>query len=502
MKIDKSRAPAKCWVKKALCAGAILGLAASMGTQTALANDEFEMFTPFSRIAKLPVVKVEGKTDYVATYERVQKAALSLARYVALNKESGESGDWVLGGTSKACRKSPNPVSVCTDDEIAHSILGIPSPEKIDPEPMEGTTTPPPTVTMPGGKVIKNVKKASVLDFCNEHYAKQALGVAPIINGKKLVNGYSHTPALPCEVSIWNDGWHIYVDMLDPSAIFTLFFTDVHFSDDMMTDEDFAEAIRALPPAVKAEIKGIVHAAMLEFAADEGFALDPTEDLIDVAIGPLYTSMDQVVDAVAASPEKSPYKHVGYTRRDGGVFSTGGMGTDTWNITQAIINMMSIHGEPDAGTHDTVINEKKGKTLESILSAGSSWRSARPSPLTLPGFNHVIEACSPKYAKMAMGTGLHHVTALPCEITVQAIDMDADGLKETLVVSYLDPHFMLGALFADVTPDEKLAFAEIPGIIMEDLQEIVEAALDDANSDYDLSRGFDINYDMLPPGQD
>jgi hypothetical protein len=83
---------------------------------------------------------------------------------------------------------------------------------------------------------------------------------------------------------------------------------------------------------------------------------------------------------------------------------------------------------------------------------------------------------------------------------VQIIDGndDLDDGKEILVVSYLDPHFMLGALFADISEEEKLAFAEIPGIIMEDLEEIVEAALDDANSDYDLNRGVDIHYDMLP----
>ena len=504
MKIDKSRAPARGWVKKALCAGAILGLAASMGTQTALAN-EFEM-TPFSRIAKLPVVMVGDEIDYVGTYDRVQKASLYLARYVALNKESGESGDWVLGGTSKDCRKAPNPVSVCTDKEIADSILGIPSPEKIDPEPIAGTTTPPPTVTMPGGKVIKNVKKASVLDFCNEHYAKQALGVAPIIPGKKLVNGYSHTPALPCEVAIWNDDEYIYVDMLDPNAIFTLFFTDVHFSDDMMTDGDFAEAIRDLPPKVKAEIMAIVQAAMRGFADDEGF--DPTTmELPDegIPVGPLYTSMDQVVQTVAASPEESPYKHVGYTRVDGGVFLSTSAVDHAKIVTQEIINTMSIHGDPGQGTHPTVINEKNGKTLDSILSPGSSWRSARPLPLPLPGKNYVIEACSPKYAKMAMSTGLHHVTALPCEITVQIIDGNdnlVDG-KEILVVSYLDPHFMLGALFADITPTEQQAFADIPGNIMDDLQKVVAAALDvlDANSNdgaYDLNRGVNIHYDMLP----
>jgi hypothetical protein len=74
---------------------------------------------------------------------------------------------------------------------------------------------------------------------------------------------------------------------------------------------------------------------------------------------------------------------------------------------------------------------------------------------------------------MAMGTGLHHVNALPCEITVKIID---GGNK--LVISYLDPYFMLGALFADISEEDKAKFAAIPGLINDDLQTIVKAALD------------------------
>ena len=476
MKINQSRAPARGWVKKALCSGAVLGLAMTMGVQSVTAGapakkQGFKHFTPYSRVAQLPVVRVKGKVDYAATYAKVQAASLHLANYVARYKDSEVLGadvilgdDWVLGGTSSACRKS----QTCTDDEIAHAILSIPSPEPIDP----GLPMSP-----------SNTKKANVLDFCNEHYAKQALGVDPIIGDKKVVNGYSHTPALPCEVSIWNDDKHIYVDMLDPSAIFTLFFTDVLFSEDM-ADRDFADAISALPPQVKSEIKAIVQHAMSEF--------DPDMEPLEKALGPRYTSMNQVIQAVDAAPYDSPYKHVGYTREDGGVFSDA----DSVAVTQAIINTMSIHGNPDQGTHPTVI-DGDGNTLDSILTTGSSWRSARPTPLPLPGKNYVIEACSPKYAKMAMSTGLHHVTALPCEITVQIIDRNGDGDKETLVVSYLDPHFMLGALFADISDADKAYFAAIPGNIMDDLQAIVKAALD-VNSGIALNDGVQIRYNMLP----
>lgn len=475
-----AKAPKRSWTRKALLGGGAIGLAMSLGIPSAIAgigNDNFDTVTPFNRIARLPVVRdANDQVDHVATYAKVKAAAAALANYVALYHDATTLGtnvikgdDWVLGGTSLACRKT----QTCTADEIKKAIIEIPSPQPINPYDA--------TYLAAGVVTAANTKKASVLDFCNEHYAKQALGVSPIVGTKKVVNGYSHTPALPCEVSIWNDDEHIYVDMLDPNAIFSLFFTDVLFSADM-ADPAFAEAITDLPPQVKSEIRAVVLHAMNEF--------DDQTKVVDKQLGPKYKSMEEVVNVVATSPYQSPYKHVGYTKVDGTAFTA----TDSFNVTQAIINTLTVTDTPTAGIHPTIID---GVTLDSILSPGSSWRSAKATPMTLPGNNHVIEACSPKYAKLAMGTGLHHVTALPCEITVQIIDKDKSGSTETLVVSYLDPQFMLNALFADITDEEKIAFAPIPGTIMDDLQKVVRAALE-VNSGITLNPGVQINYNMLP----
>jgi uncharacterized protein (DUF302 family) len=476
----KTENPVSGWVKKALFGGAALGMVMSLGMQPAIAgngNDDFATVSPYNRIARLPVVKdAYGQVDHVATYAKVKAAALALANYAALYKDVDVLGDnvikgvdWVLGGTSGTCRST----RTCTADEIKKAIIEIPTPQPINPN--DATYLATGTVTE------ANTKKASVLDFCNEHYAKQALGVSDIVPGKKVVNGYSHTPALPCKVSVWNDDEHIYVDMKDPNAIFSLFFTDVLFSAEM-ADPAFAEAITDLPPQVKSEIRAVVLHAMNEF--------DAKTKTVDKALGSKFLNMDRVVDVVATSPYQSPYKHVGYTKADGTAFTA----TDSTNVTQAIINTMSINGQPGAGTHTTIVD---GVTLDSILSPGSSWRSARATPLTLPGTNHVIEACSPKYAKMAMGTGVHHVTALPCEITVQIIDQDGNGSKETLAVSYLDPHFMMNAMFGDITEEEKIAFAPVTDYIMDDLQKIVAAALA-TNSGIALNPGVQISYNMLP----
>ncbi len=496
MKIDKENCstPVGNWVRKALYGSAVLGLAMSIGMSSAMAGHEhdkehhknhhkshgndFEPFTPVSRIAKMNVVRVQGKIDYKASYAKARAASVAVATYVARLKEADQLGsdvivgiDWKLGGTSKTCIDTRS----CTDHEIDEAVLMIPSPEPIDPTD---------AAYLADGTVTKaNTKKANVLDFCNGKYASQAMGVTPITgsaddgSGKYIVNGYSHAPALPCEVSIWFDDNKIYVDMLDPTAIFTLFFSDVLISEEMK-DEDFAEALNAMPPQVKSEIKAIIYAALSEF--------DPDMEIMDKKIGPMYRNLDEIFSVVDSSTYDSPYLHMSYTKVDGGVFTE----TESKAVAQTIIDTLSTD-EDAPGVHPTVINEA-GDTLDSILSPKSSWRSARIAPISIPGKNHIIEACSPKYAKMAMGTGLSHVNALPCEITVKIID---GGNK--LVVSYLDPDFMLKSMFADISDEDKAAFGEIPGIIMTDLQIIVKAALE-INSGIAMNEGVRISYDMMP----
>lgn len=485
MKINtnKSGASVGHWVRKALYSSAVLGLVMTMGATSAIAGSPatkqgFKQFTPVSRIAQMNVVRVKGQIDYEASYAKARAASVALATYVARLKEADQLGsdvitgiDWKLGGTSEECISTLN----CTDDEINHAVLAIPSPDRINPN-------------LPMSKA--NTKKANVLDFCNKKFASLAMGVTPITGnaadgtGKYVVNGYAHAPALPCEVSIWLDDDKIYVDMLDPSAIFTLFFSDVLFSEEM-TDRDFADALSAMPPQVKDEIKAIIYAALTEF--------DPEIKILDKKIGPVYDEMQDIIDVVASSTYQSPYMHMSYTKQDGNPFTDG----ESKAIAQTIINTLSKEAEGEVpGVHPTVINED-GDTLDSILSPKSSWRSARIAPISIPGKNHIIEACSPKYAKMAMGTGLSHVNALPCEITVKIINKDGAPGAETLVISYLDPDFMLKSMFSDISDEDKAKFGAIPGIIMTDLQNIVKAALE-VNSGIAMNPGVQISYDMLP----
>ena len=478
MKINKSKVPAQGWVKKALCSGALLGLGLALGIQSATASESGQSksisFSPFSRVATMSAVQDEnGDFDKDATELRAKEAAQALGFYLATVNEADDldnfpGGNWILGGYEGT---PDNP------EDVAEAILGIPTPNPI-------------------------AQKVNVLDLCNKSYASKALGVAPITgsvadgNAKYVVNGYSHTPTLPCEVAIYYDDENIYVDMLDPSAIFKLFFSDVIFSDEMKDDE-FAIAIQAMPVQVKSELKSIIYSALTDFG-------HPFVKM-DERMGPAYESLGDIIRTVQKSPQQSPYKHVAYTKKSGAMFTPD----DSTLAAQTIINTMTIHGAtspdgnvfPAAGYH---VDE-----LEDELSDGSLWRSARPTPLGLPGHkvdgitakNYVIEACSPFYAKKALSTGAHHATALPCEITVQIIDNDGDGSTETLVVSYLDAHFMFGALFSDMSKEEMEAFAEVPTDVMNDLEAIVEYSLEndlDLGPGIELTAGTQIKYNMLP----
>ena len=422
-------------------------------------------FTPFERIATLDVVTDGGAIDYGATYSKVQDVADAIHTYIETVNDvdvSGFPANWIIGGSDEDI------------DTIGDAILAIPSPDLIDPaEPASPA----------------NTYKVQVMDICNSYYAKKALGATNIIDGddtSKVANGFIHAPTLPCEVTVYNDADNIYVDMLNPDAIFSLFFSDVVFGA-QMDDAAFANEITTLPSLVKDELKTIVYAAL----DDASY----TYTALSEKLGPEYTE-DEILEAVDSSPYDSPYLHFSYMKTDAAVFTNA----EVVAVAQTIINTMSISEEEGAGTHDDI--------LDSLLSPGSGWRSARATPLGLPGVggfkNYIIEACSPKYAKEALGTGRHHAPALPCEISVTAIESSfGSGSFDTMVISYLEPGFMFNALFKDgfesMTEEELVEYAALPPTVLQDLQNIVNYSLGvDLDVTYSLTSSSRLTYDMMP----
>lgn len=409
-------------------------------------------FSPFERVAVFPTVKdANGNLDHVATYAKVAELANTLAKHVANVDEPGTDPDtfkganWILAGL-----ESSTATNTFEDENVSHHILGIPTKLPIDPS----------VALSPA-----NTKKVKVVEVCNSTYAAKALGVKKVGGetwGAVVPHGIYHTTALPCEITIYNDENAIYVDMLNPETIFTLFFTEV-FSSAEMDNLNFATEMLALPTKVKSEIF-----AMIYNAFDTN---NETYTKTAIKMGTIYSSMSKAVATTdTANDGKEPYRHYSYTG-DGTEFTS----TDAKKIAAKIISVMTSDEEGTVGVQeadllDILPSTDAGKT--------PMWRSGRLEPLKVPGGSWIIEACSPTYAKEALSTGEYHTPALPCEV---AVFVNPDD-NQTIDISILNPEFMFGALFADGMVDlNSTQIAEFNAIIDNingDLKAIVDYAVD------------------------
>jgi uncharacterized protein (DUF302 family) len=292
-------------------------------------------------------------------------------------------------------------------------------------------------------------------------YAAQAVG-NKIVGGEEganVPNGTYHATALPCEVTVYSDNQAIYVDMLNPETIFTLFFTDV-FSHDVMKNEKFKTAMMALPTQVKKEVTALIHNS-LDMQGE-------TYTKTAIKMGPIYSSFSKAMQV----PEKgAPYTHFNYT------------GDKEYSIADAkaialeIMKVMTIHGEENAGTQDEPLLSSL-PSMSQDKAVQPKWRSAREEPFKIPGGVWVIEACSPVYAKEALNTGEYHTPALPCEV---AVNVNPDN-NNSINVAILNPDFMFNALFSDgmakMSSEEITAFQVIIDNINGDLSTMVDYAIE------------------------
>ncbi len=280
------------------------------------------------------------------------------------------------------------------------------------------------------------VYKSRVIEFCNGAYATQATNT-----------GQQHGSALPCEVAVHSDGENVYIDMLDADAIFTIFFPGI---------EDPEGKLQAMAAAVKGEIRGMIMAALVEETVTES-----TE-----ALGPKFTQVE-----LSSIKDEDIYQVGQYKSATGTIFTKA----DAKNLAKKIIEKLGT----DEATADTNVVG---------LSAGSSWRSARPDPIAIPGV-FVTEACSPTYAKMATKLGAEYITALPCEVTTY-LDR-TDDTNQTISISVLNPHFMFEKMFKGavgnaleaqkITADEAANYETLAATVLADLNKIVDAAIADSD---------------------
>jgi len=408
-------------------------------------------FSPYERVAVFPTVKKsDGSVDHVATYAKVAELANTFAKYVAnTNEPESDSAtfkgtNWILAGYETS--------DTATDENIKHNILGIPTKLPIDPD-----------VAMSAA----NTKKVKVVEICNSGYASQALGVSNVggETGAKVQNGIYHATALPCEVTIYNDENGIYVDMLNPETIFTLFFTEV-FTSAEMENTDFRTAMMALPTQVKSEISAMIYNAF--------DTVEESYTKTDIKMGTIYSSMSSAVATTdTANGGSEPYRHYSYTTTD--ATSNGFTSADAKAIASTLISVMTSDEEGTVGSQESALKD----TLPSTLAGQSpAWRSGRLEPLKVPGGSYIVEACSPTYAKEALSTGEYHTPALPCEI---AVFVNPDDNK-TIDISILNPEFMFGAMFADgmvsMSAEEIAGFNTIIDNINGDLKTIVDYTME------------------------
>lgn len=417
-------------------------------------------FSPFSRVAIFPTVKgADGMIDYNATDAKVKDLAITFAKYVANTDEPKEDNttfkgaNWIVGGVES---------KTATATEIKPHIIQIPTKKRLNPNLAKST---------------KNTKKVQVVEVCNSTYAGKALGVKPI-GGEILPKGIYHTTSLPCEVTFYNDDKAIYVDVLNPETIFTLFFTEV-FSDPLMDVPAFREEMMNLPTQVKNEISAMVYNAFDKEA--EKYSKSA------IKMGPIFSSMSK---ALSIPKTVAPYKHISYKSTDGTAFTA----TNAKAIAQKIINVMTIHGNPNAGTQEaTLFNALPSKTQTNPVNP--LWRSARHEPLKVPGGSWIIEACSPAYAKEALSTGEFHTAALPCELAVFV--SPEDDTNQTIDISILSADFMFNGLFSDAMQDmnasQKTYFGNIITNIQGDLEAMINYAMENNVSEFaDFSTGVEI----------
>ena len=342
------------------------------------------------------------------------------------------------------------------DADVTHHILGIPTKLPIDP-----------SVAMSPA----NTKKVKVVEVCNSTYAAKALGAKKVGGdeyGAFVPNGIYHATALPCEVTIYNDENAIYVDMLNPETIFTLFFTEV-FEAPEMENLNFKTDMMALPTQVKSEIFAMIYNAF-DTAGE-------TYTKTSIKMGTIYSSMSKALATTNTVKNGSePYRHYSYS--DGTKEFTS---TDAKNIAANIITVMTSDKEGKVGVQEAALKDILPSTIAGVT---PSWRSGRVEPLKVPGGSWIIEACSPTYAKEALTTGEFHTGALPCEIAVFVSPED----NKTIDISFLNPEFMFGAMFADglanMTTAQVTAFNKIIDNINGDLKKIVDYAMENNVSSF------------------
>ncbi len=317
----------------------------------------------------------------------VEEVAVMLAEFIDEVDDTtrGVPSDWLIAGAS----------NLAAEEEIAGAMLSLPG----------------------GGKVI---------EVCNHLYAEQA-----------MTFGGHHGVALPCEIAVVPNGDDVDVVLLNPEAIFGLFFTDV--------PAEHAAQMGGLAGTVRGELDELVEDGLAGTISqfprqDVGPAWSEAEmaqySAMDYSI-----EMDLEIPAAYANDSDGPAQ-----------FKT--------DFVEELLETLTYEGA-----------ETVGATVSGLST--DDWRAARPYALGLPGGVSVVEVCSPTYAGAAMSTGAHHAPALPCQIAVWP---EGDSLR----IHVLDPMFIFPVFFSDAPAEMMDQMGGLAGAVQQDIVKMVDAASADA----------------------
>ncbi|MDX9721437.1 MAG: DUF302 domain-containing protein [Myxococcota bacterium] len=274
----------------------------------------------------------------------------------------------------------------------------------------------------PEAAALKLPGSARIIEVCNHDYASQAMSM-----------GAHHGLALPCEIAVVEDGDDVQVVLLNPEAIFGVFFADV--------PAEAAAGMSSLAAQVRTEIEGLVVDALAAKQAsfpnnDVGPQWDATR-LAELGAMPYAVNMDLAIPEEARADQQS---------RE--AFAT--------QFVETLLEVATIHGQQDVGA------KVEGLSV-------SDWRSARDFAPQLPGGVSLVEMCSPTYAAAALSTGAQHAPALPCVISVW---VEGDVLR----VEYLDSNFIFPVFFSDAPSEMMESMGGMAAAVQQDLQLIVAEA--------------------------
>ena len=307
------------------------------------------------------------------------------------------------------------------------------------------------------------------MPFPDGRYGRLLEICAPMLAGKAMTMGQHHALGMPCKIGIWTEDsdWdgtddHIKINTLNESALFAFFFADA-----MRMAPDLLAQFENM---IKSQVKDMVGTAINNLGGQCFYQPQP----------PFFTEDDIQAIQFWADPNLG-----------GGYAGDNGYGLSL---------EIPFAGNKDAQQSDpNFLSEVKNSIIAAIGNTPNvpddpnDWHVINPN-FNIPvadennpdtfAFIGEIKLCSPYYAGQVVGLGGKYMIAMPCTVSVWLNDLtwDVSGLPvyqppTKVIVSILNPEFILQHYFKDVDPSMAAPLAEMGTLIKTQVQSMVDYGL-------------------------